>query len=941
MYVARRAKYLLFASSFAIAATAQAQDAPNAAPPPSSPAAVTDAGTAQAAEIVVTGSRLGGTGYTAPTPTTVLSAQALEQRAPAQASDVLDRLPSVRLTAGAQQSQRFFQTGGSNVDLRGLGTGRTLTLVDGNRFVSGTVDTSLIPVNLIERIDVVTGGASAAYGSDAVAGVVNFVLRKRLDGLRASAQYGISQEGDDKERVFNIGFGSGFADGRGHFVLGFDYAKNDGVPPIHSRDWGKRDPYLVSNGLVRPAGVPAQSFDTNVTYSRQSTGGLIWSGPLAGTAFGPGGTPYQFQFGQVLTSLMVGGSNPDGNPNTNAPLLTPTGRRVGLARVDFDITPAINIYAEGNYGYVETDSYSGFYQGSAIIGIDNAYLPAATRAAMQSAGVTSVTVGRLLADFGGTRNDSHHETLRGLAGVEGKVFGGFRWDANFQYSQTKNYGHNKDVIVANFLAAADAVAGPNGTIVCAPVASNPNLTDATRRSQVQPGCVPLNIFGLGSPSDAALDYVTGHGGSVSTSTNKLWDGSANLRGSPFSTWAGPVQFAIGGEWRKEGIATHANALSLQSAWNASNSGEFSGSYTVKEGYTELGIPLAKDLPFAHALDLNGAFRLTDYSTSGVVHTWKVGATWEPVNGLRLRTTRSRDIRAPTLGNLFAFGGPGGCCNITNPFNGESGRLQTAQTGNPNLQPEIADTFTAGVVLAPTWDWARWFRASVDYYDIKLKDAITTVAGTDIITRCAAGQKEYCSAIVFDNSVFGIAYVRQQPFNLNKLLRRGLDFSMDLNFPLGEDTRLTVATRASKAISVRTYDRNTVIERAGSIQGDGVPRWSGTTDVSVVRGPWRVTGSARYFSRLKFDATQVGPEDPGYDPALSNSLNTNRAPARAYFDLYTEYKFSRGKSDFAIFALVQNLLNKDPWLYAATNITSGGNPYDLIGRRFRVGIRFAR
>ena len=936
----RRAGYLLFVSSLAIATGAAAQQAPAADPPPSVRAPEATGGE-QAGDIVVTGSRLNANGYTAPNPTTVVSVEQIEQRAPTQVSDIIDRLPSVRLSAGAQQSQRLFQTGASPIDLRGFGAARTLTLVDGNRFTSGTVDSALIPVNLIERVDVVTGGASAAYGSDAVAGVVNFVLRKRLEGIRASVQYGISGEGDAEERVFNIGFGSSFAGGRGHVVVGVDYANNGGVAPIHSRDWGRLDPYLVSNGLTRPANVPAQSFATQVTYSRQSTGGLIFSGPLAGTAFGPGGVPYQFQYGQVLTSLMIGGSNENGNPNVNAPLLTPTSRRAALVRAEYELTPALTVYAEGNYGYTKSDSYSGFYQSTAIIGINNPYLPAATRTAMQNANLSTVTVGRLLADYGGTRNDSSHETLRGLIGLQGKAFGSFTWDVSGQYSQTQNYGHNKDVVVANFLAAVNAVPGPNGTIICGPIAGNPNLTDPARISQVQPGCTPLNIFGLGSPSAAALDYVTGHGGSVSSSLGQMWSATVNLRGSPFSTWAGPVQFAIGGEWRKERSSSHANALALQSAWNASNGGEFTGSLTVLEGYAEIGVPLAADAPLLHALDLNGALRITNYSTSGVVHTWKVGGTWEPVEGLRFRTTRSRDIRAPSLGNLFAFGGPGGCCNITNPFNGESGRLQTAQTGNPNLTPEIADTFTAGMVLAPKAPWARWFRASVDYYDIKLRDAITTVQGPEIITRCAAGQQEYCAAIVFDNSVFGIAYVRQQPFNLNRLLRRGLDFSADFNFSLSPGAKLTIATRVSKAIAVRTYDRGAVIERSGSIQGDGVPKWNGTMDVSLAAGPLKVTASARYFSETRFDATLLGPEDAGYQPTLANTLNTNRAPARTYFDLYSEYGFDSGGTRFTLFGLVQNVMNKDPWIYAATSITAGGNPYDLIGRRFRIGIRVAR
>ncbi|HTM96880.1 MAG TPA: TonB-dependent receptor [Croceibacterium sp.] len=923
-----------------LAQPALAQDAAAAGILPDDASGDTEAAQPEG-DIVVTGSRLAVTGYTAASPTTVLDAKTIEQRAPAQVSDIIDRLPSVRLSAGPQQQQRFFNSGATPIDLRGFGAGRTLTLVDGNRFGSGTIDSALIPVNLIDRIDVVTGGASAAYGSDAVAGVVNFVLRKRMEGISATAQFGISEHGDDIERVFNLAFGTSFLGGRGHVIVGVDYSKNDGVGPIRNRDWGRRQSYLVSNGLARPAGVPAQSFYDDVTYSRQTNGGIIFSGPLAGTAFGPGGTPYAFDYGTVYTSLMVGGENPNGHPNTNAPLLTPTGRRAGLIRAELELTPAITVFAEGNYGYVTTDGNSNYYQAAPIISIDNAYLPEQTREAMQAAGVTTITVGKYFADPGGFASHSEHETLRGIGGFEGRLFGDFNWDASFQYSQTDNTANVTDVVIANFLSAVNAVKDSSGNIVCGSTLTNPNLTDPVRRSQVQPGCVPLNIFGYGSASQASLDYVGGHGGATTGSLNQLWGAAGNLRGSPFATWAGDVQLALGAEWRKEAIATFSNPLSLANAWNATNVGEYSGSLTVKEAYGEIGVPLATDAPFARTLSFNGAFRITDYSTSGVVHTWKLGGVWEPVDGLRLRGTRSRDIRAPALGNLFANSGANGCCNITNPFNGESGRLAAAFTGNPNLGPEIADTVTAGVVLAPQWEWARWFRASVDYYDIKLKDAITSVAATEIISRCYQGQQEYCAAIVFDDSTFGISYVKSQPFNLNQLRRRGLDMSVDMNFALASDTKLGVGVRASKVISIQTNDRGRIIERAGSIQGDGVPTWNGTIDVSLTKNAFKGTLSGRYFSEAKYDATLVGPEDDAYDPKLSTSLSTNRVPARAYFDLYSEYTFKSGGTAFTVFGMVQNLLDKDPWAPASASIISGGDPYDLIGRRFRIGLRVVR
>ncbi len=896
---------------------------------------------ASMADIVVTGSRL-QSGYMAPTPMTVLGAQTIQQRAPSQISDVMNQLPAVRLSTGPQQSQRFFGSGQAPIDLRGLGAVRTLTLVNGNRFTptaeTGTVDSSIIPVSLIERVDVVTGGASAAYGSDAVAGVVNFVLLNRLEGFRGSAQIGVTQQGDGNERVLSLAFGTSLGGGRGHLIIGGDYSRSDGVDSIYTRDWGRRESYLVSNGVGRAAGVPAQSFETNVKYSAQSTGGLINSGPLAGTAFGPGGVPYAFQYGTVLGSLMIGGENDRGNPNGNARLLTPTSRKSLLIRADYEILSDVTAFFEGNYGFTDADSLTGFYQGSAIIDIDNPFLPDQTRAAMVDAGVTTVNVGRLLADYGGTPLYANHRTLRGIGGLRGTLPGNFNWDASVQYGETKNVNRNDDVLVANFKAAVNAVTGPDDRPACGPIATNPNLT-AAQRELVEPGCVPLDIFGLYSPSKEALNYVRSGGPSVSVNRPTRFVAAVNIAGSPFSTWAAPVDVALGGEYRRDTIKSESNPNALKAAYNVANDGAYSGSVSVKEGYLEVGVPLARDVTALQSLDLNAAIRVTDYSTSGSVTTWKVGGTWEPVAGLKFRATRSRDIRAPNLSELYRYFGVAGSANVTNPFNGVNGRLSVAQTGNPSLTPEIADTLTAGVVVQPQAEWARFFRASVDYYEIKIKDAIVTVSSTDVLRRCFAGETALCSAIVFDDTPFGIAYVNQQPFNQNRLLNRGLEMTANMDFSLADDTRFSIAARALRALANRTYDRGTIIERAGSIQSGGIPKWAATVDLTLDSGNLQTTLTGRYFSTMKFDATLKGPEDEGYDPTLANSVNTNRAPSAVYLDLYAQYQIpSEGRTKFSLFGMIQNLADKDPWVHAATNITSGGNPYDLLGRRFRIGVR---
>lgn len=923
---------------------------------PSEPAAQQTSGdiqtsddTAQAAppaavsDIVVTGSRLQNTGFAAPTPTTVVDRGQIDQRAPTAVDSIVNRLPSVRQTAGNGQAQRLFLSGQAPIDLRGLGPVRTLTLLDGERFTptsdDGTVDSNIIPIGLLDRIDVVTGGASAAYGSDAVAGVVNLVLRKKLSGVRLSAQQGITEAGDASEHVFTLAAGTDFASGRGHVIVGGDYSQNDGAGTIYSRAWGRRQPYLVANGANRAAGVPAQSFATDVTYSAQTTGGIITSGPLRGTAFGIGGVPYAFNYGQVLSSLMIGGGpNERGNPNGNFPLLTPNKRQTALVRVDYDLTDSVSAFVEGNYGETQSNGFSGFYQGSAIIDRDNPFLPTATRNEMLRLGLRTITVGKLFADYGGTQLHSSRRTLRGSGGLKGKLFGDFTWDVGAQYGETKVQVDVLEAHVANFLAAVNAVRAADGSIVCGPIATNPNLT-AARQAQVQDGCQPLNIFGSGSASPQALDYVTGKGGAHNYSTITRFVAGANLRGSPFATWAGPVQFATGLEYRRDTVDATASAASLAGAFNAANYGDYNGAVNVKEGYVELGVPLAKDVAFARSLDLSAAARLTDYSTSGSVTTWKVGGTWEPFDGLRLRATRSRDIRAPSLNDLFYYKPSGGLINITNPFNGASGRLSASAVGNPDLEPERADTTTLGVVVEPKWEWVRGFRASVDYYNIRINRAITTVAAADVVLRCFQGQQRYCPAITFDNSAFGIANVNTQPYNLNVVQVRGLEGALAYQTRLpGDAGRLNFHVLATRTLNLKTFDQGNVVDRAGALQSGGVPKWAGTGDISYSRDGFLATLSARVFSASKFDATLFDPSDAAYNPASGSSVNDNRFPGAAYFDFYAEQTVRSGNASFTLYGSVENFTDKDPALFAATSITSGGNPYDLLGRRFKVGVR---
>lgn len=911
-----------------------------------------DSNEASVDDIVITGSRL-KTGFTTPTPVTVLGAEQIQTRAPASVADVVNQIPSFRQTTGPTQAQRFSANSGTNsLDLRGLGISRTLLLIDGRRQAS--TDTNVIPVGLVERVEIVTGGASAAYGSDAVAGVANFILKKRIEGVQLSVQSGISDRGDDSEQVVTFSAGTTLLDDRLHIVAGGDYAHGDGVGTIYTRAFGRAQTNLVSFGPAATRGnLPAQGFVPDVAYAAMTAGGVITSGPLRNTAFGPNGVPYAFQQGTVYSNLMSGGNNYGLNPSGNYPLKTPLERMVGLARIQFDVSDALSIFTEGSYARVKGDGFTSFLQvPNIIVSINNPYLPSETRAAAIAAGINPTTgtlnVGRAFTDLGGYKILTDRRTKRAALGAEGRLFGDFKWDAYYQYSQTRNQlRFDNNVVLGAFQQAAYAVRDSAGQIVCGDIASNPNL-NATLRAQIATyqrvnptACVPLNIFGPGSASSSALDYVTGGGvENKSVLTDRLNVFAANINGSPFSTWAGPVSVAIGGEYRNQKLVSVSDPFAQAQIWASTSGPTYSGKLNVKEGYIEVGVPLAKDASWARTLDLNLAGRITDYSTSGRVETWKAGLTYEPFSSLRLRVTRSRDIRAPNLTELFQSGATNVVANTINPLNSQSGVLLIQTSGNPDLKAEKADTFTAGVVLQPDWDWARGFRASVDYYSIKVKDVVTSIAATEVLRRCGIGQQLFCNQITFDNSTFGIALLRNQPFNLAELDTKGLDIEVSYNAPgaFGLPGSLTLRGLATHVMSLKTTDATGTVDRAGSFQQNGVPSWTASANLTYDQDGFSGTIAGRFFSASKYDATLFDPTQEGYVSSSPNSINDNKFPSQFYLDMSVRYTIKQeGRQSIQLFGNVNNVLDKKP-PYNAFLINSGGNPFDLIGRVYKVGAR---
>ena len=890
-------------------------------------------------DIVVTGSRVSRPGYTAPTPVTSLSSGELTKSSPSTIADALRTLPALTNTSGTQRNSGSAGGGQSFLNLRGLGATRTLTLVDGRRFVStnitGSVDANLIPSALVERVDIVTGGASAAYGSDAVAGVVNFVIDTRFKGLKGSAQYGISSEGDNREFVATLTGGTRFADDRGRIVVSGEYFRNDGIAG-DARRWARSGYQVITRpGAAGTAADPTQILAANVRLV-SSYGGLILNGnggtaaanaSFRGITFNPDGSPRAFDFGTLTsTGTQVGGDGIDNGiiQQINRPL----ERKAVFGHATFDVTPEWNVFVQASYGDVHSDYINGpnVHNSSAAqtafitIQRDNAFLPQAVRDQMLARGVTSLTMTRWDLEDGKTHTDNRNKTTRVVGGFAGKI-GSWSLDGYYQWGQNLNTNIVKTTNrIGNFTRAVDSVRTASGAVVC-----RSTLTDPTN------GCVPFNPFGVGAPSQAALAYVNGDSPAYIRTTQQA--AAVNLSGEPFATWAGPVSLAVGAEYRRETARVRSDALSVQNGYKIGNQQPWSGDYDIREFYAETVVPLARDMTLLNLLEVNGAVRRTDYSTSGAVTTWKGGVTYKPVDDLRLRLTRSRDIRAPNLNELFSRGRQN-VSSVRDPFRGNIlvSNVSSLTTGNAALQPEIAETLTYGGVFSPSF--IPGLQLSVDYYKLRIDGAIATVTDQIALDQCFAGATDFCALSTRDASGNLTAF-RSSPINYSRLETSGIDIEASYRVPMADwidwwRGQLTLRAVANRVNHFTTSAPGLVTrDVAGSIV-DSQPKWRGQAQIGYTQDTFDLTLIGRYIGSGTYDVSrtpaQLGFRDVAPQAFLDGQIAVN-IPAM-------------GKGG-QLYLNVRNILNTEPRIAPlAGNLAIVTNPflYDTVGRMFRIGIR---
>jgi outer membrane receptor protein involved in Fe transport len=957
-----RLPILSAAIATALAAPALAQDADRAAAP--------------VEEITITGSRISGvSGFTAPTPVSVVGAERLEQRAITNVGDLLNELPAFRATqTPAAQGLSGGYVGGRVLDLRGLGPVRTLVLLDSKRITpstpQGTVDTNMIPSALVERVDVVTGGASAAYGSDAVSGVVNFILNENLTGVRSSISYGEAEEGDSQTTAASLAGGTEIFGGRGHWVGAVEYERNTGIGTCTERAWcaaevlnfGRPSPSspLPANNIlpnVRPSTISPTGVINSNTIPGSATGAVNTGGPLTGITFNPDGTPRPFVYGSPVNSLyMVGGEGQGQNGYFEGiPIMSPTKRYTFYSRGKFDITDNLTARVDAGYGYLNGMHAGAEYRsiGGTILNIrrDNPYIPTSTnpaldvRSIMDANGISAFQLGRNYADIGNPPLDSVNKLYQLFAGLEGKLgTSSWKWDAHYGFGRNQfDLDVPNLVITGNAAKASDAVRNSAGQIVCRVNADASTAND-------DPACAPLNPFG-NQISQAAIDYITGQSSqSTRTTENTL---AANLQGELFDLWAGAVSLAVGAEYRSDKIAGSADPISQTNGFFTNNAQNISGEIKVKEGYVETAVPLAKNVPFAKSLDLNGAIRRTGYDRDGAgtsssvdATTWKYGLVWSPTDWLRFRGTKSRDIRAPNVSELF---GPvtAGFGILNDPARGGAQTNPTVQSGsNAQLLPEVADTKTGGIVLTPQADnWLGRIQFSADYYKIEIDDAIGTLGAQTIATRCFEGASEFCGLITRDANGF-ISNIVDVQQNVNQLTASGVDIEVNYRQPTERFGTFNFRLLDTRTFHLITTDSAGPLDRAGQtgLRGGtipGIPEYTLDGLIDWTSGPVNVSLHGRYIPSGIYNVSFIGPEQGGYDISLPNSSNTNTMPSRTYADVVGQYTFalSGGDSSLVVFAGVNNLTNAENPRFPGANGSGNNVLFDPVGRSYKLGFRF--
>jgi outer membrane receptor protein involved in Fe transport len=939
---------LLSGASFTLAASLSG-------PAHAQAAAASSSSSEEVEQVVVTGTQILRNGFSSPTPLTVVGTADIEGSSPINLSDYLDHLPALAGSASPRNTANSTSDGNGGVaaaNLRFLGANRTLVLFDGMRVgpssengasTAGEVDVDEFPDQLVKRVDVVTGGASAQYGSDALAGVVNFILDKDYTGIKGTLDGGVTTYGDDLQYAASLTGGMGFMGGRGHILVSASDHYTAGVMHGSARSWVTNNAYdlIATPGYTATNGLPFYTVSQHVGSGLYTPGGMIENTALMGTDFGANGTPTSFNYGALDSGngYMIGG-----NYQETYPALTDSGEQYSASlddrlsrqnfytRLSYDVTDHIEVF--GSYMWSNTNvlSYCCVSDELVTINSGNPFIPAAVQAAMTAQKISSFQLGVFNQGLGAAGPKNQRQKVFYNVGASGDFdLLGSNWSWNVFASKSVSDVHDQAInspVTATFAKAVNVVTNPKtGYPICASTLITP--TD---------GCVPYDPFGVGVNSAAANAYALGGTSDMRTSI-KQDDFGGVLRGNPFSIWAGEVSVSTGIEHRNQGSSGVSSATDVANGFFLGNYHPTIGSYAVTEGFVEAVVPLAHNYSWADELDVNLAVRETGYTVSGNVTTYKIGATYDApgiLEGFRLRSTLSRDIRAPSLGDLYS-GGRVGQGAILDPFNNNASvpNILTPTLGNPKLRPEVADQVGLGAVYSPPW--IPGLSASIDYFRIDMKNVISSISAQNEINACYTGNTAYCQFIA-RNSAGAIQTITVAPANTAFLKESGTDFEASYSKDLNEWANFLSGTMSLRGLATDLWEQ-TSIDPLGNVtyaaHASGVPHWTYNLTAGYDAGLYAITVTGRGLgsSVRSRNYTQCTSGCPTL-VAPYYTINSNYLPGEFYMDVNFTYRIKPWNSE--VFVSAENVANNNPDNFFVGN----NNPlYDRLGRIFRTGIRF--
>lgn len=856
--------------------------------------------------VTVTGSRILRPDLSLPTPVVPVSRSELRLSTHTSVATALDELPQFRPTVtGATSQGTILNAGRESLDLRGLGEQRTLVLMDGRRFI-GSNDMNTIPSLLIRDVQIITGGASATWGSDAVAGVVNVRLDNEFVGFDANVNTGISNHSDGEQYRAGIKWGTSYADGGGHFIIGADFGDLHGIGLVRNSRGG------IAQASTLPIGNGREKVFPHVGRIDQLVGGVITSGTFADHVFEPDGSLRSRKVGNFTSGAFTSGGDrwTLGYP---AVIFTPSKHYSILAHNSFDLSPNLKLVTQVQFSkmYERHASLGDPDTSDVTIHIDNAFLPRPIRQIMQSVGENSFTMRR--ADYDVELNPDNpgplalitsRKEVNFTVGLEGTV-GYWHWVANYVHGQTNfNESESGQIRGTEYLQAIDSVIDPaSGQPICRIALTNPGTN-----------CVPFNPFGYGSPSQAAQRYVTG--ASMGFYTMKLDVLSASVSGEPFELPAGLASVAFGVNARRESEDVRVGPDDKPGIFRQYHQSPLKGSYNVKEAFGELFVPLLNDRPFAHDLSIDLAARISDYTGSGSVWSYKGGFNDEIVEGFRFRADYSQDIRAAnaqerfTEGHQYLF-------SVIDPVTDQAMNVSGLRGGNPNLSPEKAKTFTSGFSWTPLS--LPGFAASVDYYNIKIKDVITTLGAQDVLDRCAAGTASICNLVTRDANG-NIVGMNVSFMNLAQQSTDGVDLDFSYKRPanmFGKAGNLHARLMTTWVHKLSQFDGVNRIKYVGSTSGIGGPRWRSLLTGGFEGEDFSIYGRVRHLSPTLLNRTR--------------DIVNGQIGSYFYFDIGAEVRLAK---HVQLRFDVRNLTDRQPTIVTAM----ARSYYDLIGRYFTAGLK---